>query len=124
MYTDIAINKITIIIEEIQKCEVKLKREYNRIEESEQVLRRIKEKAMQDLVKKLDRRREDLYVEIQRIQILRISLEKIRVLYRRAEEQILDYEENMIQKQHINIYAKQDLSDLFALLRSNRIIFK
>lgn len=124
MYTDISIVKLATISREMRFYEAQLKNEYDQLEIIIKNLSKISSDAMDTVLRNLKRKREKLYEAVRKMQLLYLVLDKVIDSYRKCEEEIVDYEEQLPVKARAIFSDFIPLADLKDELSEIHILFK
>ena len=93
MYTEILLNKMRALTEELRLCENRIRREQLRVMEVRASIRTLEGGAMYEVSSKLLKQIQGMERDIQKVRMLRTALLKIISLYENCEEKIVSLDE-------------------------------
>lgn len=109
MYTEILLNKMRALTEELRLCENRIRREQLRVMEVRASIRVLEGGAMYEVSSKLLKQIQGMERDIQKVRMLRTALSKIISLYENCEEKIVsldDGRKNLSQNQFGSLEIK------------------
>lgn len=98
MNLDVTLEKMEIVAENIENCEKKLQVMWEKMTDILEELRKLRNRELFSFLKNLEKERDQLGEEIRKLRRLRITLEQIEKQYRRAEEEVQDFEEVLLKQ--------------------------
>lgn len=98
MNLDVTLEKMEIVAENIENCEKKLQVMWEKMTDILEELRKLRNRDFFSFLKNLEKERDQLGEEIRKLRRLRITLEQIEKQYRRAEEEVQDFEEVLLKQ--------------------------
>lgn len=98
MNLDVTLEKMELVAENLENCEIKLQVMWEKMTDILEELRKLRNRDLYSFLKNLEREKEQLGEEIRKLRRLRITLEQIEKQYRRAEEEVQDFEEVLLKQ--------------------------
>lgn len=122
MQLDISLEKIEIVAKSLEDCEKKLRVLWEKMADSLEEFRKLRNRELFPILRELEREKDQLGEEIRRLQRRRLVLEQIERQYRRTEEGIQDFEEEILCQPEF--YVLHELEQVTNQLKEWGIVIK